>query len=87
VNENDNNKNKRETWRLAIRLSEKLLTCGTVHKNSDKSRRLKMGRICVVLSDQLEKQLRFKTIERFGGKKGDLTRAVEDAVKTWITKK
>jgi len=87
VNENDNNKNKRETWRLAIRLLEKLLTRGTVHKNSDKSRRLKMGRICVVLSDQLEKQLRFKTIERFGGKKGDLTRAVEDAVKTWITKK
>jgi hypothetical protein len=47
---------------------------------------LKMGRISVVLSDQLEKQLRFKTIERFGGKKGDLTRAVEEAVKTWITK-
>jgi hypothetical protein len=84
VNENDNNKNKRETWRLAIRLLEKLLTRRTVHKNSDKSRRLKMGRICVVLSDQLEKQLRFKTIERFGGKKGDLTRAVEEAVKTWI---
>jgi hypothetical protein len=84
---NDNNKNnKRETWRLAIRLLEKLLTRRTVHKNSDKSWRLKMGRICVVLSDQLEKQLRFKTIERFGGKKGDLTRAVEEAVKTWITK-
>ena len=82
---NDNNKNKRETWRLAIRLLEKLLTRRTVHKNSDKSRRFKMGRICVVLSDQLEKQLRFKTIERFGGKKGDLTRAVEEAVKTWIT--
>jgi hypothetical protein len=86
VNENDNNKNKRETWRLAIRLLEKLLTRRNVHKNSDKSRRLKMGRICVVLSDQLEKQLRFKTIESFGGKKGDLTRAVEEAVKTWITK-
>jgi hypothetical protein len=43
-----------------------------------------MGRICVVLSDELDKQLRFKTIERFGGKKGDLTRAVEEAVKTWI---
>jgi hypothetical protein len=86
VNENDNSKNKRETWRLAIRLLEKLLTRRTVHKNSDKSWRLKMGRICVQLSDQLEKQLRFKTVERFGGKKGDLTRAVEEAVKTWITK-
>ena len=46
-----------------------------------------MGRISVALSDELEKQLRFKTIERFGGKKGDLTRAVEEAVKTWIAKK
>jgi hypothetical protein len=82
----NDNKNKRETWDLAIRLLEKLLTCRTVHKNSDKNRRLKMGRICVQLSDQLEKQLRFKTIEKFGGKKGDLTRAVEEAVKTWITK-
>jgi hypothetical protein len=45
-----------------------------------------MGRICVELSDELEKQLRFKTIERFGGKKGDLTRAVEEAVETWIAK-
>jgi hypothetical protein len=47
---------------------------------------MKMGRISVELSDELEKQLRFKTIEKFGGKKGDLTRAVEEAVKTWIYK-
>jgi hypothetical protein len=46
-----------------------------------------MGRICVVLSDQLEKQLRFKTIERFGGKKGDLSKAVIEAIRTWIAKK
>jgi hypothetical protein len=45
-----------------------------------------MGRISVELSDELEKKLRFKTIERFGGKKGDLSRAVEDAVKKWIAK-
>ena len=43
-----------------------------------------MGRINVDLPDDLEKQLRFKTIERFGGKKGDLSRAVQEAVKTWI---
>ena len=49
-------------------------------------RRLNMGRISVDLSDELEKQLRFKTVEKFGGKKGDLTRAVEEAVKTWIVK-
>ena len=38
------------------------------------------------LSDKLEKALRFKTIERFGGRKGDLSRAVEEAVKTWVEK-
>ena len=43
-----------------------------------------MGRISVELPDELEKKLRFKTIERFGGKKGDLSKAVEEAVKTWI---
>jgi hypothetical protein len=48
---------------------------------------LKMGRICVELPDELEKQLRFKTIERFGGKKGDLSKAVEEAVRTWTCKK
>jgi hypothetical protein len=46
----------------------------------------KMGRISVELSDELEKKLRFKTIERFGGRKGDLSRAVEEAVRTWIAK-
>ena len=46
-----------------------------------------MGRISVELSNELEKQLRYKTIERFGGKKGDLSRAVEEAVKTWVAKK
>jgi hypothetical protein len=45
-----------------------------------------MGRISVELSDELEKKLRFKTIERFGGKKGDLSKAVEEAIKTWVTK-
>jgi len=45
-----------------------------------------MGRISVDLPDELEKQLRFKTVERFGGKKGDLSRAVREAVKTWIAK-
>ena len=45
-----------------------------------------MGRISVTLSDELEKALRFKTIERFGGKKGDLTKAVAEAIATWIDK-
>ena len=43
-----------------------------------------VGRISVVIPDELEKALRFMTVERFGGRKGDLTRAVEDAVTTWV---
>jgi len=45
---------------------------------------VEVGRISVALSDELEKELRFKTIERFGGRKGDLSRADEEAVKTWV---
>ena len=46
-----------------------------------------MGRINVDLSDELEKNLRLKTVEIFGGKKGDLSKAVQDAVRTWINTK
>jgi len=52
----------------------------------NKSAVVEMGRISAELSDELEKQLRFKTIERFGGRKGDLSRAIEEAVKTWVAK-
>jgi len=41
----------------------------------------------VDLPDELEKQLRVKTVERFGGKKGDLSKAVVQAVKTWVNYK
>jgi hypothetical protein len=43
-----------------------------------------MGRISAVIPDGLEKKLRLKALEIFGGKKGDLSRAVEEAVKTWV---
>ncbi len=46
-----------------------------------------MGRINIDMPDELEKQLRIETVERFGGKKGDLSKAVQEAVKTWINKK
>ena len=38
------------------------------------------------LPSELEKQLRLKTVERLGGKKGDLSKAVEEAVSMWIAK-
>jgi len=47
---------------------------------------IEMGRISVNIPDELEKELRFKTIEVYGGKKGDLSRAVEEVVKTWVAK-
>jgi hypothetical protein len=46
-----------------------------------------MGRISVILSDELEKALRFTTIAEYGWRKGDLTRAVVDAITTWVAKK
>ena len=55
------------------------------HKTSTKWN--KLGRINVDISDEIEKQLRIKTVEKFGGKKGDLSRAVQEAVKTWINQK
>jgi hypothetical protein len=80
-------KNKREIWSRAIRLLEKHLTRVNRALKLNENWRFKMGRICVELSDELEKQLRFKTIERFGGKKGDLSRAVKEAIRTWVAKK
>jgi len=47
---------------------------------------IRMSRINVEISDELEKKLRFKTVERFGGKKGDLSRSIEEAVKVWVAK-
>ena len=43
-----------------------------------------MGRIDAVISDELERQLRMKAVEKFGGKKGSLTEALEDAIRTWV---
>ncbi len=45
-----------------------------------------MGRINIDIPDELEKQLRLKTVEKFGGKKGDLSRAVQEAIQTWTNK-
>jgi hypothetical protein len=43
-----------------------------------------MGRVSVDIPDELEKKLRLKTIERFGGRKGDLSKAVAEALETWV---
>ena len=46
-----------------------------------------MGRIDAVVSDELEKRLRLKALEKFGGKKGSLTLALEDAIRVWVREK
>jgi Ribbon-helix-helix domain len=43
-----------------------------------------LGRINVDIQDELEKELRLKIVEKFGGKKGDLSITIQEAVKTWI---
>ena len=61
-------------------------TCSAWRAKKNRLLVFEMGRVSVFLSDDLEKKLRFKAIERFGGRKGDLSRAVEEAVKTWVEK-
>jgi len=43
-----------------------------------------MGRIDAVIPDDLESRFRIEIIKRIGGKKGDLQRAVEEAIELWI---
>ena len=86
VNEIDDN-NKTGSQHRTICLLEKHLAFGASKKTVIiKIGVVKMGRISVAISDELEKSLRFKTIERFGGKKGDLSKAVEEAIQTWVDK-
>ena len=43
-----------------------------------------MGRIDANIPDELEKKLRMKALEKYGGKKGSLTEALQDAIKKWV---
>jgi hypothetical protein len=40
----------------------------------------------IVLSDETERKLRLAVVTVFGGKKGDLSNAIEEAVKQWLGK-
>jgi metal-responsive CopG/Arc/MetJ family transcriptional regulator len=46
-----------------------------------------MVRIDVNLPDDLVKELRQEVINQFGGKKGDLTKAIEEAIRSWLKEK
>jgi hypothetical protein len=45
-----------------------------------------LGKIYIVLSDNVERRLRLAAVVRLGGKKGDLSNAIEDAVVDWLKK-
>jgi hypothetical protein len=40
----------------------------------------------IVLSDHVERRLRLAVVLRLGGKKGDLSGAIEEAVNDWLKK-
>jgi Arc/MetJ-type ribon-helix-helix transcriptional regulator len=44
-----------------------------------------MGRLNIILPEELERQLRNEAQKRFGLKRGNLTDAVKDAIKLWLT--
>lgn len=46
-----------------------------------------LGKLYIVLSDDVERQLRLEVVKRLGGKKGDLSGAIEEAVNDWLSKK
>lgn len=43
-----------------------------------------MGRIDVILSDELEKKFRNKVFKNFGMKRGNITTAIQEAIEQWI---
>jgi hypothetical protein len=47
---------------------------------------LTLGRLYIVLSDQIERRLRLEIVKRLGGKKGDLSNAIEESIKMWLDK-
>ncbi|MGA2627424.1 MAG: hypothetical protein ABSF63_10275 [Candidatus Bathyarchaeia archaeon] len=45
-----------------------------------------MGKMFIVISDETERRLRLAVVTILGGKKGDLSSAIELAVKEWLDK-
>ena len=46
-----------------------------------------LGKLYVVLSDEVERRLRYAVVVRLGGKKGNLSGAIEAAVVDWLNGK
>ena len=48
---------------------------------------INLGRLYIALSDPVERRLRLAVVVRPGGKKGNLSGAIEAAVVDWLDKK
>ena len=46
----------------------------------------KLGKINLVISDKLEKEFREAVYKKFGLKRGNITKATEEALQEWIKK-
>jgi hypothetical protein len=44
----------------------------------------KMGEMFIVIKDDLEKAVRDKAYERFGPKKGYISKALDEALRMWL---
>jgi hypothetical protein len=45
-----------------------------------------MGRLDAIVNDSIEEQFRMEAIKRFGARKGNLSKALEEAMGLWIEK-
>ena len=69
---------------LLLLVHENMYICAPIYTATKPVGDLDLGRLYIVLSDQLEKRLRLEIVRRFGGKKGDLSNAIEESVKMWL---
>lgn len=46
-----------------------------------------MAKVNIVIPDDVLKELRHAVIERYGGEKGSLSRAVTEAIRLWLKQK
>jgi hypothetical protein len=46
-----------------------------------------LGKLYIVISDNVERRLRLEVVKRLGGKKGALSAAIEEALNDWLKKK
>jgi len=49
-------------------------------------RGMMMGKINLIIPDKLEKEFREAIFKRFGMKRGNISKAIEEAIRDWIKK-